>query len=138
MEDSAIREGFADLKDGSVYGNICEASVFWAKADWLVGMNATRGYTTKYFKKLAVGRVQTPTLTMLVEREQRIRDFQKEKYFVVHISCGGVGAVTGRIDSREEVGKIIEACRGMQAQAVSVVKEEKPVAPPKLYDLTTL
>ena len=60
MEDSAIREGFADLKDGSVYGNICEASVCRAKADWLVGMNATRAYTTKYFKKLAVGRVQTP------------------------------------------------------------------------------
>lgn len=138
MEDSAIREGFADLKDGSVYGNICEASVCRAKADWLVGMNATRGYTTKYFKKLAVGRVQTPTLAMLVEREQRIRDFQKEKYFAVHISCGGVDAVTGRIDSREEAGKIIEACRGMQAQAVSVVKEEKSVAPPKLYDLTTL
>lgn len=138
MEDSAIREGFADLKDGSVYGNICEASVCRAKADWLVGMNATRGYTTKYFKKLAVGRVQTPTLAMLVEREQRIRDFRKEKYYAVHISRDGIDAVTGRIDSREDAGKIVEACQGMQAQVISAAKEEKSTAPPKLYDLTTL
>ena len=72
MENSAIREGFANLKDGTEYRNICEASVCRAKADWLVGMNATRAYTTKYFKKLAVGRVQTPTLAMLVEREEKI------------------------------------------------------------------
>lgn len=138
MEDSAIREGFADLKDGSVYGNICEASVCRAKADWLVGMNATRAYTTRYFKKLAVGRVQTPTLAMLVEREQRIRDFRKEKYYAVHIFCGVVDAVTGRIDSWEEAEKAAEACRGGQAQVISVVKEEKSIAQPKLYDLTTL
>ncbi len=138
MEDSAIREGFADLKDGSVYGNICEASVCRAKADWLVGMNATRGYTTKYLKKLAVGRVQTPTLAMIVEREGRIRDFKKEKYFAVHISCGGTDAATGRIDNRKDAEKMVEECRGGQAQVVSVAKEEKSAAPPKLYDLTTL
>ena len=90
MEDSAIREGFANQKDGTEYRNICEASVCRAKADWLVGMNATRAYTTKYFKKLAVGRVQTPTLAMLTERERQIRDFKKEKYFAVHISCDGM------------------------------------------------
>jgi len=138
MEDSAIREGFADLKDGSVYGNICEASVCRAKADWLVGMNATRAYTTKYFKKLAVGRVQTPTLAMLAEREERIRDFKKEKYFAVHISCGGMEAASERMDSRKEAEGITGECQGSQAQVMSVVKEEKAVSPPRLYDLTTL
>ena len=138
MEDRAIREGFENLKDGSAYENICAASVCRAKADWLVGMNATRAYTTKYFKKLAVGRVQTPTLAMLVERERRIRDFTKEKYFAVHISCGGMEAVTGRIDDRMEAEKIVEECRNSQAQVLSVSREEKSVAPPRLYDLTTL
>lgn len=138
MEDSAVREGFANLKDGTEYRNICEASVCRAKADWLVGMNATRAYTTKYFKKLAVGRVQTPTLAMLVEREEKIRDFKREKYFAVHISCDGMDAVTGRIDSRIEAEKILEECRDSRAQVVSVVKEEKAALPPRLYDLTTL
>ena len=138
MEDSAIREGFADLKDGKEYRNICEASVCRAKADWLVGMNATRAYTTKYFKKLAVGRVQTPTLAMLVEREERIRDFKKEKYFTVHISCGGMEAASGRMDSRKDAEKMMKECQGSQAQVMSVVKEEKAVSPPRLYDLTTL
>ncbi|MEY8268292.1 DNA topoisomerase 3 [Lachnospiraceae bacterium 64-25] len=138
MEDSAIREGFADLKSGEAYRNICEASVCRAKADWLVGMNATRAYTTKYFKKLAVGRVQTPTLAMLAEREEKIRDFKKEKYFTVHISSGGMEAVTGRMDNRKDAEKMLKECSGGQAQTVSVVKEEKMVSPPKLYDLTTL
>lgn len=138
MEDPAIREGFVNLKDGKEYQNICEASVCRAKADWLVGMNATRGYTTKYLKKLAVGRVQTPTLAMIVEREERIRDFKKEKYFAVHISGDGIDAVTGRIDNRKDAEKMLEECRGGQAQVVSVAKEEKAVSPPKLYDLTTL
>ena len=138
MEDSAIREGFADLKCGEVYRNVCEASVCRAKADWLVGINATRAYTTKYFKKLAVGRVQTPTLAMLVEREEKIRDFKKDKYFTVHISCGGMEAVAGRVDNRKEAEKMLKECSGGQAQTVSVVKEEKTVSTPKLYDLTTL
>ena len=138
MEDSAIREGFTNLKDGKEYRDICEASVCRVKADWLVGMNATRAYTTKYFKKLAVGRVQTPTLAMLVEREEKIRGFKKEKYFTVHISSGGMEAVSGRMDNRKEAQKMLEECSGGQAQMVSVIKEEKTVPPPKLYDLTTL
>ncbi len=138
MEDSAIREGFANQKDGTEYRNICEASVCRAKADWLVGMNATRAYTTKYFKKLAVGRVQTPTLAMLTERERQIRDFKKEKYFAVHISCDGMDAVTGRVDSRKDAEEILEKCKDSQAQVVSVIKEEKTIFPPRLYDLTTL
>lgn len=138
MEDSAIREGFVSLKDGREYQNICEASVCRAKADWLVGMNATRGYTTKYFKKLAVGRVQTPTLAMIVEREERIRDFKKEKYFAVHIFCEGMDAATGRVDNRKDAEKILKECRGGQAQVMSVAKGEKTVSPPRLYDLTTL
>ncbi len=138
MEDSTIREGFANLKDGAEYQNICEASVCRAKADWLVGMNATRAYTTKYFKKLAVGRVQTPTLAMLVEREGQIRDFKKEKYFAVHICCDGMDVVSGRVDNRKEAEKIMEDCNCGQAQVASVVKVVKTVSPPRLYDLTTL
>ena len=72
MEDGAVRDGFAHLKDGREYGNLCEAAVCRAKADWLIGMNATRAFTTKYYKRLVIGRVQTPTLAMLVERQEKI------------------------------------------------------------------
>lgn len=82
--------------------------------------------------------MQTSTLAMIVEREERIRDFKKEKYFAVHISGDGIDAVTGRIDNRKDAEKMLEECRGGQAQVASVAKEEKSVAPPKLYDLTTL
>lgn len=138
LEDSAIREGFEHLKDGKEYETLCEASVCRAKADWLVGMNATRAFSTKYAKRMTVGRVQTPALAMLVEREMQIKDFKKEKYFMVHLLCDGLDAVTGRIYNREEAEKIMKACEGGEAQVVSVVKENKSTAPPKLYDLTTL
>lgn len=80
MEECAIREGFAHLKDGSEYANLREASICRAKADWLIGINATRAFTTQYYKRLTVGRVQTPTLAMLVERQDKINGFQKEAY----------------------------------------------------------
>ena len=93
MEDTAIREGFAHLKDGAEYQNLYGAAVCRAKADWLIGMNATRAFTTKYFKRLVVGRVQTPTLAMLVERGEQISHFQKEKYFNLHLDCDGLEVV---------------------------------------------
>ena len=139
MEESAIREGFENLKPGSDYEHLYHSALCRQEADWLVGINGTRLFTVLYGGKvLKVGRVQTPTLAMLVERESKIMDFKKEQYFMAHILCGGVDAVTERIDSKTEAEQIAGACLNGQALVTSVVKEEKTVAPPKLYDLTTL
>ena len=139
MEESAIKEGFENLKPGSDYDNLYYSALCRQQADWLVGLNGTRLFTVLYGgKTLKVGRVQTPTLAMLVERESRIMNFKKEQYYMAHILCGGVDAVTERIDSKTEAEKIAGACLNGQALVTSVVKEEKAVAPPKLYDLTTL
>lgn len=138
MEDSAIREGFAHLRDGAEYRNLCEASVCRAKADWLIGMNATRAFTTKYYKRLVVGRVQTPTLSMLVERENQINHFQKEKYFNVHLDCDGLEVMKEKIFDQTEAQRIKTACNGASAVVETVASAEKSVNPPKLYDLTTL
>ncbi len=138
LEDTPIREGFAHLKDGKDYENLCEASVCRAKADWLIGMNATRAFTTKYYKRLVVGRVQTPTLAMLVERGIQISHFQKEKYFNVHLDCNGLEVVKEKIFSQPEAEQIKAACHGASAVVESVMETEKSVQPPKLYDLTTL
>ena len=139
MEESAIREGFENLKPGSDYDHLYHSALCRQEADWLVGINGTRLFTVLYGGKvLKVGRVQTPTLAMLVEREAKIMNFKKEQYFMAHILCGGVDAATERIDSKTEAENVAGACLNGQALVTSVVKEEKAVAPPKLYDLTTL
>ena len=139
MEESAIREGFENLKPGSDYDHLYHSALCRQEADWLVGINGTRLFTVLYGSKvLKVGRVQTPTLAMLVEREAKIMNFKKEQYFMAHILCGGVDAVTERIDNKTEAEKVAGACLNGQALVTSVAKEEKTVAPPKLYDLTTL
>lgn len=139
MEESAIREGFENLKPGSDYEHLYHSALCRQEADWLVGINGTRLFTVLYGGKvLKVGRVQTPTLAMLVEREAKIMNFKKEQYFMAHILCGGVDAVTERIDNKTEAENVAGACLNGQALVTSVAKEEKAVAPPKLYDLTTL
>ena len=139
MEESAIREGFENLKPGSDYEHLYHSALCRQEADWLVGINGTRLFTVLYGGKvLKVGRVQTPTLAMLVEREAKIMNFKKEQYFMAHILCGGVDAVTERIDNKTEAENVAGACRNGQALVTSVEKEEKTVSPPKLYDLTTL
>lgn len=138
MEDTAIREGFENLKDGTDYEHLREASVCRAKADWLIGMNATRAFTTKYYKRLVVGRVQTPTLAMLVERGKQIADFQKEKYFNIHLSCDGLEVVKEKIFEEREAQRLKAACDGSTAVVEKAESTEKSVQPPKLYDLTTL
>ena len=139
MEESAIREGFENLKPGSDYDHLYHSALCRQEADWLVGINGTRLFTVLYGGKvLKVGRVQTPTLAMLVERESKIMNFKKEHYFMAHILCGGVDAATERIENKTEAEKIAGACLNGQALVTSAVKEEKTVAPPKLYDLTTL
>lgn len=111
----------------------------YGSARWLVGLNGTRLFTVLYGGKvLKVGRVQTPTLAMLVEREVKIMDFQKEKYYMAHILMDGIDAMTERIDDEARAESIAAACESQDAVVRSVVKENKSVAPPKLYDLTTL
>ena len=138
LEDAAIREGFNHLRDGSDYDKLYEAALSRSKADWIVGINGTRLFTTLYHKKLVVGRVQTPTLAMLVEREGKITTFHKEKYFNVHVERDGLIADMEKIKTEEEAKTIAAACDKKQAVVSSVRKETKTVNPPKLYDLTTL
>lgn len=139
MEENAIREGFANLQPGNNYDNLYHSALCRQEADWLVGLNGTRLFTVLYGGKvLKVGRVQTPTLAMLVEREAKIMNFKKEQYFMAHILCGGMDAVSGRIDKKDEAQQLSEACKNGQALVTSIIKEEKASAPPKLYDLTTL
>lgn len=138
MEDSAIEKGFQEMRDASAYTNLAEAAVCRAQADWLVGMNATRAYTSKYYKKLTVGRVQTPTLAMLVERNQAITDFKKEKYYNVALDCDGLKVEKQRIFDAGEAIRLERACHGSNAVVEQVLEIEKRIHPPKLYDLTTL
>lgn len=138
MEDKAILDGFAHLKSGEVYKNLADASVCRAQADWLVGMNATRAYTKTYNHRLTVGRVQTPTLAMLVDRDEEIRNFQRKQYFIAHIQTDDLDAVSAHFDDRQEAERIADQCDGKTATVQTVKKEAKAVNPPKLYDLTTL
>lgn len=138
MEDSAIKDGFAHLKPGTDYDPLYQSALCRAKADWLIGINATRLFSVLYHKTLTVGRVQTPTLNMLVERDGKITNFKKEKYHIVHIAAGGADAVSSRIAAAEEANTVKTACAGAQAVCVSVTREKKTEQPPRLYDLTTL
>ena len=142
MEDSAIREGFRTLKGAEEYRNLAEASVCRAQADWLVGMNASRAFTKVYDYRLSVGRVQTPTLAMLVGREAAITGFQKEQYFITHLLIDSQGkpidAVSEHFTSREEANRLAGMCEGRTAMVTSLDRQTKTATPPKLYDLTTL
>ena len=138
LEDSAIREGFNHLRNSKEYDRLYEAALSRSKADWIVGINGTRLFTTLYHKKLVVGRVQTPTLAMLVERDGKISTFQKEKYFNVHVGKGDLTADLEKVKTEEEAKRIAAACEKKQAVVSSLKRETKTVNPPKLYDLTTL
>ena len=139
MEESAIRDGFHNLRPGSDYDNLYHSALCRQEADWLVGINGTRLFTVLYGgKALKVGRVQTPTLAMLVDRESKIMNFKKEAYYMAHIIGNGLDAVSEHISDKTEAERIAGACENGQALVTSVIKEEKWVAPPKLYDLTTL
>ncbi|MDE7243114.1 MAG: DNA topoisomerase III, partial [Oscillospiraceae bacterium] len=138
MEDSAVREGLAQLKPGSDYDCLYQSALCRTKADWLIGINATRLFSVLYRRTLTVGRVQTPTLKMLVDREMAISAFKKEKYYVVHIKSNGMEAVGERINDPAEAEKLKTACQGMQAVCTAVMRTKKTEPPPKLYDLTTL
>ena len=138
MENAAIREGFENLKDGSEYDNLYYSALCRMWADWIVGINATRLFSILYGKTLNIGRVQTPTLALLCDRHNKITFFQKEKYFTVELTLGGVKAETERFDNENTAKEIITACENSQAVCVSITKETKTEQPPKLFDLTTL
>jgi len=138
MEDTAIREGFSDLRPGAEYEALYQSALCRQKADWLVGINATRLFSVLYHRTLNVGRVQTPTLAMLAERDARISGFQKEKYHHVRLKVGGTEAVSEKIADPAEAEQVKAACADTPVTCTSVSREQKKEQPPKLYDLTTL
>ena len=138
MEDSAIREGMDTLKEGRDYDPLYHSALCRARADWLVGINATRLFSVLYHKTLNVGRVLSPTLNLLVERDGKIATFKKEKYHIVQIGCGSVKAESERIADAAEANALQAACEHSQAVCASLKKEKKTIQPPKLYDLTSL
>ena len=138
MEDGAIKAGFASLKDGRDYGALFASALCRAKADWLIGINATRLFSCLYGKTLNVGRVQTPTLKMLTDRNAAISHFQKEKYYHVRLDLSGADAASERISDKAEADALKGACEAGKAVCVSLTREKKTAAPPKLFDLTSL
>ena len=138
MEDAAIREGFADLRPGRDYDPLYQSALCRQKADWLIGINASRLFSVLYHRTLNIGRVQTPTLAMLADRDSKIVLFRKEKYHHVRLALEGAEAVSDRIVSPEDAQAIRDSCDGKRAVCISLVREKKTENPPKLYDLTTL
>ena len=138
MEDKAIKAGFADLKDGRDYDALYASALCRAKADWIIGINATRLFSCLYDKTLNVGRVQTPTLKMLVDRGEAISHFKKEKYYHVRLDLSGAEAASERISDKSRADALKAACEAGTAVCVSLTKEKKTAAPPKLFDLTSL
>ncbi len=138
MEDAAIKAGFADLKDGRDYDALYASALCRAKADWIIGINATRLFSCLYHKTLNVGRVQTPTLKMLVDRGEAISHFKKEKYYHVRLDLSGAEAASERISDKPGADTLKAACEAETAVCVSLTKEKKTAAPPKLFDLTSL
>lgn len=138
MEDAAIQQGFENLKDGAAYDNLFAASECRAKADWLIGMNGTRAFTKKYGRKQTIGRVQTPTLAMLTERQAQIQNFVKEPYYKVELSGAGVVAVSEQMAQEQDADAMLVACDGQCAVVGSIECKRVEKKPPKLYDLTTL
>ena len=138
MEDAAIQEGFADLRPGKDYDSLYQSALCRQKADWLIGINASRLFSVLYHRTLNVGRVQTPTLAMLADRDSKIVLFRKEKYHHVRLALEGTEAVSEKIPAMEDAQVIRDACDGKKATCVSLVREKKTEKPPKLYDLTTL
>ena len=137
MEESAIQDGFAALRPGADYDALYAAALCRSKADWLVGINATRLFSTLYHRTLNVGRVMTPTLALVVERESAIENFKKQKFYMVELDCG-FRAVSERMEQRKDVDKLRAACEGQTLTVTGVEQTVKTAKPPKLYDLTSL
>lgn len=137
LEESAIKDGFHKLKDGSAYDTLYQAGFCRAKADWLVGMNGSRLFSVRYNAHLNTGRVQTPTLAMIVKRGNDIANFVKQKYFTVELDMG-FKASSARIDEEHTADMLASSCSGKTAAVTDVKKEVKSISAPKLFDLTSL
>lgn len=137
MEDSAIKAGFNNLKDGSYYDDLFESAKARAIADWLVGMNISRLYSCLYKQNYSVGRVQTPTLAMIVNRDDEIADFKKEKYYTVELSLDGFALSTDRIDNKTTTEQLINLV-GNSIEITDIIQKEKITKPDLPFDLTTL
>ncbi len=138
MEDAAIRDGFEHLRPGSDYDKLYDAAVCRAGADWLIGINATRLFSVLYGVTLNVGRVMSPTLALLVQREADIQAFTSKSFYVPEITCGGFVSSGEKLPDKAGAEKIFMDCDGQAASVLSVEKQVKTVQPPRLYDLTTL
>ena len=137
MEDSAIKEGFDNLKDGSFYDNLFESALSRAIADWLIGMNISRLYSCLYNQNYSIGRVQTPTLSMIVDRDDEIANFKKEKYYTVELPMNGFILSTDRIDDEIAAEQLINLV-GDKIEITDVIQKEKITKPELPFDLTTL
>ena len=138
LEETAIRDGMKKLKSSTEYDNMYSAGFARAKADWLVGMNISRLLSIRHTTRLNLGRVQTPTLAMIVKRDSDVKNFVKQKFFTVDLNCGGFIAVSERIDDENTAEKIKCLCNEKNAVVTELKKEIKTANPPKLFDLTTL
>ncbi len=138
LEDTAIQKGFENLKDGKEYDNLYEAALCRAKADWIVGINATRLFSVLYNQTLNIGRVMSPTLAMICERDAAISVFKPEPFYTVHLSCNGFSLVGEKLKDKSQAAALLKACDGQVVIIESVEQKEKAEKPPKLYDLTTL
>ena len=138
MEDAAILQGFDNLRDGAEYDNLYASALCRSKADWLVGINATRLFSVMYHRTLNVGRVVSPTLALLVQREAEINAFQPETFYTVHLDFNGFSAAGGRMKEQAEAERLAGDCNSKTAAVTSVVQTEKTEKAPGLYDLTTL
>ena len=138
LEESAIREGFKNLRRGSDFDNLYASGFCRAKADYLIGYNLTRLYSAVYRSFLSVGRVQTPTLAMIAERDYKVKNFIKEKFYTINLNCGDFVATSERIDDLSVAERIAFACEDGTAAVTEVKRVKKAENPPKLYDLTTL
>ena len=138
LEEKAIRDGFNNLRPGADYDSLYQSALCRQRADWLVGLNLSRAFSILYNAHLSVGRVQTPTLAMIVEREKRISDFVKEPHYTVEIAGGGFTAEHEKVKDKAVAESIRADCEGKNAIVSSVKKQEKSASAPKLFDLTTL
>ena len=138
MEDAAILHGFDNLRDGAEYDNLYASALCRSKADWLVGINATRLFSVMYHRTLNVGRVVSPTLALLVQREAEINAFQSESFYTVHLDFNGFSAAGERMKEQAEAERLAGDCNSKSAAITSVVQTKKTEKAPALYDLTTL
>ena len=139
VTDKAIKEGFANLKDGKAYQGLYDAAMCRAEADWLVGINATRALTCKYNAQLSCGRVQTPTLAMIAKREKQIKDFQPKTYYGMTARTGGLTLTwKDQTFDKERIQKTFHKVNGQDAKVIDVKTAPKKTPAPQLYDLTEL